>query len=137
MNQAEEKKKYLSRYKKHERRMNRLQAEIEEIRMLKMYPSSGSSGMPRGTDLRDLSDYAADLQDLEEELYQEYVRRIKDYKEINYVIQNLPDQDEKDALFYIYIKGFSVWQTGDKMGYSERQIRRIRDKALEKIMIKE
>lgn len=129
------KKRYLRRYKRHERRMNRIQAEIEEIRMLKMCPASGRSGTIHGTTQRDLSDYAADLESLEEQLYQEYVERIKDYKEISYRISQLKDERERDTLFYIYIKGLNAWQTGQQIGYSESRVYRFLKRGLEKIEI--
>ena len=60
MTEIEEKKEYLMRYRKIKREIRRLTAEIQELRLLKMYPSGGNhDGMPRGSGQRDLSDYMA------------------------------------------------------------------------------
>ena len=49
MTEIEEKKEYLMRYRKIKREIRRLTAEIQELRLLKMYPSGGNrDGMPRG-----------------------------------------------------------------------------------------
>lgn len=127
----EDKKEYLRKYRKHERRINRISAEIEEIRLMKLNAScKGNSGMPRGSRQQDLSDYVLRLEELEESLYTEGVERTKEYKEIMNSVQQLEDESERDILFYRYIKGLSFWEISDKMGYSERQIHRIHGRAL-------
>jgi len=49
---------------------------------------------------------AAALQEREDKLYQEGVKQVQTYKDIEYRINELDDQDERDVMFYRYIKGF-------------------------------
>lgn len=120
----EKKKKYLRGYQRHKRRVERIEAELEEIRTMKMNPSINSDGMPHGHSQSDLSSYAADITELEERLYQEGVQQVKEYKDISYRIDLLKNENERDTLFYRYIKGKEFWEIAQKMNCSERQIHR-------------
>ena len=75
-NENDRKKTYLRAYRKHGKRIKRIESEIEEIRSMKMYPSSNNDGMPHGSNQSDLSSYAAVLQEKEDELYQEGVKQV-------------------------------------------------------------
>ena len=133
----EKKKEYLGGYRRHGRRIKRINSEIEEIRSMKMSASAmKGDGMPHGSGTKsDLSDYVAKLDSLEEELYQEGVKQVESYKEIDYKISEVNNEDERDVLFYRYIKGKNFWEISQIMDYSERQIRRIHRKAIENIKI--
>lgn len=120
----EKKKKYLREYQKHKRRVERINDELEEIRMLKMNPSINSDGMPHSHNQSDLSSYAVEITELEEKLYQEGVQQVEKYKDISYKISLLKDENERDTLFYRYIKGKEFWEIAKKMNCSERQIHR-------------
>lgn len=134
-NENNRKKEYLRGYRKHGKRINRIEAEIEEIRSMKMYPSMNNDGMPHGSAQNDLSSYAAILHDREEELYREGVKQVQIYKDIAYKIGKIDDQDERDVLFYRYIKGFDWWKIAQIMDYSERWIYDLHGRALKKIKI--
>lgn len=134
-NENNRKKEYLRGYRKHGKRINRIEAEIEEIRSMKMYPSMNNDGMPHGFDQNDLSSYAAILHEREEELYQEGVKQVQTYKDIAYKIGEIDDQDERDVLFYRYMKGFDWWKIAQIMDYSESWIYELHGKALKKIKI--
>lgn len=67
-NENDWKKTYLRAYRKHGKRIKRIESEIEEIRNMKMYPSSINNGMPHGSNQSDLSSYAVALQEREIEL---------------------------------------------------------------------
>lgn len=131
----EKKKEYLSGYRKHGRRIKRIEAELEEIRLMKMNPSMNNDGMPHGSSQKDLSDYASRLAELEENLYQEGVDHVKEYKDISYRINALEDENERDVLFYRYIKGKNYWEIAQLMDYSERWIKKLHGRALKKITI--
>lgn len=131
----EEKKKYLRGYRKHGRRIERISAELEEIKNMKVSPSVKTDGMPHGTDQTDLSDYVAKLDDLEQELYEEGVEQVREYRDISWKIKQIEDEDERDVLFYRYIKGLEFWDISQKMGYCERHIHRLHGRALEHIKI--
>lgn len=134
-NENDKKKNFLRGYRKHGKRIKRIESEIEEIRNIKMYPSMNNDGMPHGTQQGDLSGYAAELQDKEDKLYLEGVDQVKTYNEISFRIRELENEDERDALFYRYIKGLEFWEIAKIMGYSERQVHRIHGKALAHIKL--
>lgn len=134
-NENDRKKTYLRAYRKHGKRIKRIESEIEEIRNMKMYPSSNNDGMPHGSNQSDLSSYAAALQEREDDLYQEGVKQVQTYKDIEYRINKLENQDERDVMFYKYIKGFTWWQIAQLMEYSESWIYELHGRALKNIQI--
>lgn len=124
------KKEYLRKYRTHVRRIHRINAEIAELRSMKLSPSLNNDGMPHGSSQSDLSGYAAELDSMVQELIDERYCRIKDYQEIVGRIKKLKSENEKDVLFYRYIRGMDWWEIAEKMKFSERQIFRIHGKAL-------
>lgn len=126
------KKEYLKSYRKHVRRIHRINAEIEELRMMKMCPSmKPDDGMPHGSGGQgDLSGYAGDLDEMIQELIKERYLRIKTYQQIVRQIKRLKSENEKDVLFYRYIKGMEWYEIAEMMGYSERWIHKLHGKAL-------
>ena len=131
----DKKKEYLWKYRRHGRRIKRIESEIEEIRLMMLYPSMNNDGMPHGSNQKDLSDYAAELTEKEERLYREGVDRVKSYKDINSKINQLKDENERDVLYYRYIKDKNWWEIAVLMGYSERQIYRFHGNALKNLRI--
>ncbi len=127
----ERKKEYLWGYRKHGKKISRISSEIEEIRSMLLYPALKNDGIPHGSNQSDLSDYAAKLTEKEEALYLEGVEQVKAHKDIDYRINQLENEDERDVLFYRYIKGKRWWEIAELMGYSERHITRIHGNALE------
>ena len=127
----ERKKEYLRSYRVHVRRIHRINAEIAELRSMKLSPSMGAGdGMPHGTGQSDLSGYAAELDEMVQTLIDERSRRIHSYKQIVRQIKKLRRENEKDVLFYRYITGLDWWEIAEKMRFSERQIFRFHGKAL-------
>ena len=125
------KKEYLRKYRTHVRRIHRINAEIAELRSMKISPSVNNDGMPHGgCGQSDLSGYAAELDSMVQELIDERYYRIKDYQDIVGRIKKLKSENEKDVLFYRYIRGMDWWEIAEKMKFSERQIFRIHGKAL-------
>ena len=132
-NENNQKEEYLWGYRRHGRRIKRIEAEIEEIRNMKMYPSMNNDGMPKGSNQSDLSGFVAELQEKEDMLYQEGVEAVKVYKDIENQIKKLEDQDERDVLFYRYIKGYDFWKVAEMIDKSERTVYRIHRDALRKM----
>lgn len=126
----EKKKEYLKSYLGHVRRIHRINEEIREIRAMKASMSVNNDGMPHGSGQEDLSGYVAELDSLERDLVQERYSRIKTYQDIATRIKKLSSENEKDVLFYRYIKGLDWWEIAEKMLYSERQVHRFHGKAL-------
>lgn len=130
------KKNYLRGYRKHSEKIKRIEAEIEEIRGMKLYPSMKADGMPHGSGgTGDLSGWAARLQEMEEELYGEGVEQVKAYNRISHRIKQLDNEDERDVLFYRYIKGMEWWQIAQTMDFSERWIYELHGSALKKLNV--
>ena len=126
----EKKKEYLKSYLNHVRRIHRINEEVREIRSMKVSMSVNNDGMPHGSGQGDLSGYAANLDSLERDLIQERYDRIKTYQDIADRIKKLSSENEKDVLFYRYIKGICWWEIAEKMRYSESQVHRFHGKAL-------
>ena len=90
-----------------------------------------NDGMPHGSGGQgDLSEYAADLDEMIQELIDERYMRIKTYQQIARQIKKLRSENEKDVLFYKYISGLDFWEIAEKMGFSERWIYKIHGRAL-------
>lgn len=126
------KKEYLWSYRQHVRRIHRINAEIAELREMKLHPSmKQDDGMPHGSGGQgDLSSYAAELDEMINELIEERRQRIRTYKQIVRQIKRMKSRNESDVLFYRYIKAMDWWDIAELMGFSERQIYRIHGKAL-------
>lgn len=131
------KKKYLGEYRGHVRRIKRIEEEIAEIQAMKTSISVNNDGMPHGSGQSDMSEYAAKLDQLERKLCKERDQRFIGYTEISDRIKNLRSENERDVLFYRYIKGLAWWEIAEKMGFSERQIHRYHGKALVHIRLPE
>ncbi len=126
----EQKKRYLSGYRTHVRRINRIETELAELRAMQLSMTMNNDGMPHGSGQSDLSGYAAELDRQERDLKGERYERIQTYKDIAKRIKRLKSENEKDVLFYRYISGLAWWEIAEKMSFSERQIFRIHGKAL-------
>lgn len=124
------KKEYLNRYQECIRRIKRISSELVEIRSMRTGISVNTDGMPHGSGTSDLSDYAAELDELENDLVQERYTRVIIYKDISSRIKKLKSEKERDVLFYRYIKGMDWWRIADQMNYTERWIHKIHGKAL-------
>ncbi len=130
MTENESKKEHLREYRGHVRRIRRIESELAELRAMKTSLSVVNDGMPHGAGQSDLSEYASQLDQLERSLIQERCKRIVAYKELTDRIRSLKSENERDVLFYRYIKGFDWWEIAEKMGYSERWVLKIHGKAL-------
>lgn len=129
-NKNEQKKEYLHAYLKNVRRVRRIESELVEIREMQSSMAVNNDGMPHGSGQSDMSGYAAELDALERELVQERYRRVVSYKDIAGQIKRLRSENEKDVLFYRYIKGMEWWEIAEKMNYSERWVLKLHGKAL-------
>lgn len=126
----EKKKEYLRDYLKHVRRIRRIETELAELRSMRTSISANNDGMPRGHGKSDLSGYAAELDRLETNLCLEMEQRCVAYKDIANQINNVINENEKDVLFYRYIKGYGWLEIAENMNYSERWVLKLHGKAL-------
>lgn len=132
------KKEYLNGYRQHVQRINRVESEIEEIRIMRSNPAAiDNDGMPHGSSQNDLSDYMAALDEMERALHKERIERINAYKDIAHRIKSLQSEKEKDVMFYRYIKGMAWHEIAERMDVSERWVLKLHGKALAHIIIPE
>lgn len=137
MAENEKKKRYLQQYQQAVRELARLEAELEELRIMRVSISVKMDGMPHTRNKSDLSGYAAKLDGLERKIVAERYRRINIYQEIRERIATLQDQNEKEVIFYRYVKGLDWWEIAEKLNYSERWIMKMHGMALSHLEVEE
>lgn len=108
-NENELKKEYLRSYIPAVNAARRIEEEIEQLRADKMAPALVMDDMPHAHDQKDLSDYAAKLDELERKLIKARYKRIDLYAEIFADIERLEDETEKTVLTYRYLRRYS-WE---------------------------
>lgn len=54
-------------------------------------------------------------------------------KKLEFAINAIPDSSQRLAMRYLYINGFTVSGTAARLGYVDRQVRRLRNAGLESI----
>lgn len=126
----EKKKEYLRRYHAAELAEREIREEIDDLRMNKMFPALIQDGMPHGSSCMDLSEYAAQLDELLTELKDKMEQRIRIRREITQRIEAMRDETEKTVLRLRYIRWMKWEQIAERMGYSLRNITKIHGKAL-------
>lgn len=137
MTENERKKDYLKQYIDNVRAAKRIEVQIEEVRRNKMLPSFSIDGMPHGNVKKDLSDYAAAIDELENKLITTRYRKIKIYTDIFYRIERLEKENEKEILTKRYINGYKWERIAYEMGYGYRQILRMHGMALSRFDLKD
>lgn len=78
----------------------------------------------------DLSEYAAQLDELLTELKDQMELRIRIRREITRKIETMQDETEKTVLRLRYIRWMKWERIAERMGYSWKQIHRIHEMAL-------
>lgn len=126
----EEKKQFLWGYRDSLRRIERIKAEMEELRAMKANLSAGGGGAGRKGWKNDLSGRMARLDSLEEDKEKELCHMMQVYERVEKAINSLENEQERDVLFYRYIKGLTWLEIAEQMGYTERQAHRFHGKAL-------
>lgn len=130
-----QKKEYLYLYQKALKKERDILDEIQELRADKMFPSIVNDGMPHGSSQTDLSNYAATLDEMIEELKQERLKRAKLRWKIVRDIRALENEDEQKVLRLRYIKGLKWEEIATEMNYSYKWIHKIHGKALKNFKI--
>lgn len=136
LTENEKKKLFLKSYLRDKQAVRRIEEQLSELRLSKLSPGmSMGDGMPHGSDMRDLSDYAAKVDELERELIQARYDRIQSFRKVQAAIEELEDETEKDLLTYRYLKGMKWEEIAVEMGYSWRAVHKIHSHALEHLKI--
>ena len=131
----ERKKEYLDGYRKCVRQLDRLNEELSEIRINKMFPFLIQDGMPHAHTTTDLSGYAARIDKIERKIVKARYQKINKLKNIRDRIERMSDENEKDVLFYRYIKGMKWEEIAVKMMYTYRNVTKIHGRALKNFQI--
>lgn len=131
----EKKKRYLMSYWWAKKQEERILEEIQALRMDKMFPSTVNDGMPKGSEQRDLSDYAAKLDELIQELKEERLEKIKRLQSIERVIKEIDNEDAQTILRLRYIDGLRWEEVCVAINYEWAQMHRIHARALREIKI--
>lgn len=126
----DKKKGYLWGYRDASRQLKRLEEELMELRLNIRCPSVNQDGMPHGSGGSDLSGYMSKVDELERKILKARYKKIQKFKEIRDRIERLEDENEKDILFYKYIKSMTFEKIAVKMDMSWRNVIRIHGKAL-------
>lgn len=126
----ERKKEYLDGYRKCIRQIDRLNEELAEIRINKMFPSMTQDGMPHVHNNTDLSVYASRIDKTERKIIKARYLKIQKMKEITEKIERMDDENEKDVLFYRYIRLMKWEEIAAKMKYTYRNVTKIHGRAL-------
>lgn len=129
-----EKKKFLWGYRDSLRQVERLKAEIEELHTMRSVSAEGSSTDSKGWK-SDLSGHMVRLERLEKEKEKEIRNMVRSHERIEGAINSLEDAQEKDVLFYRYIKGLDWREVSEKLHYSDRWILKIHGQALSHLEI--
>lgn len=87
------------------------------------------TGMPHGSDISDLSDYIAAVEE-KCRLLMEQMRRTDDVMDVITGALDRLDQDEAEVLFLKHIKRLNVTQIADRTCWSRRSIYRIYERGL-------
>lgn len=100
----EKKKEYLKQYGKALRQEKRIEEELERLKLDRMLPGAlAADGLPKSSNLSDLSDYMAKIDELERKLIRQRRKKVQIRTEIRERIEELDNEKEKDVLTKRYI----------------------------------
>lgn len=117
-----------------------IQAKLEQIAQLRASITRGTamlSDMPRGGPMRDWTDTAARVADMETELREQINLMIDIKGEITEAIMTVPDMELRALLNYRYLTGWSWGRIADAMHYDRATIWRKHKEAMAAVKIPE
>ena len=134
--QNEIKKEYLWGYRRYRRQAERLEGQLEELRLGQMPPCVTLSDMPGARCRKDLSDYVARLEELTERIIKARKNAVEKFSEAQGQIERMEDENEKTVLTLRYLRDYSWEKVYKEMNYRYQHIHRIHAKALKNFKIK-
>lgn len=117
-----------------------IQAKLEQIAQLRASLTRGTailSDMPRGGQMRDWTDTAARVADMETELREQINIMIDVKGAITEAIMTVPDMELRTLLNYRYLTGWSWGRIADAMHYDRATIWRKHKEAMAAVQIPE
>ena len=133
----DEKKAFLNRCYEIKQREHEVKERLEGIRARCTGHAIQYDDMPRGTNTRDLSDYAVAVESVQIELLHVRIKYFDAYLEISNAVEQMDDDREKDLLRLRYLLCLTWEGVADRMEYGVRQVHKIHKKALEHFEIPE
>lgn len=116
---TEQKKKFLMQYRHTAIAVRSIEDEIAELRSHNMGSAISSDGQPRGTNIKDLSDYAARLDQLERNLIKKKKELIRTAARIERAIEKMPNERYQALLRDRYINGKKWEEIAGDYGYDD------------------
>ena len=134
----EKKKEYLKQYGKALHQEKRIEEELERLKLDRMLPGAlAADGLPKSSNLSDLSDYAAKLDELIREMNQERYQLVQAAVLINRAISEVPEGIERYVLTKKYLLCWRWERIADGLGYSVRSVYYIHGRGLHKLQVPE
>lgn len=127
---VEDVKEYLRRYGRVKKIIKVYELEMEEFRTAKMNPSLIYDDMPHAHDPKDLSDYAARLDEMYNKVRCAQEQATDILTETIDTINSLEDANEREVLIERYILSKQWEDVAKEVGYSWKQTHRIHGNAL-------
>ena len=132
----DEKKAWLSQYRRLDARIERLLAEERAWRDKAARVSAPAGGMPRGPGTSDpVGNLAVKLADLQADINRDIDRLVDLRRDIEKAVTALPDAVLADLLRRRYIDGQSLEDIADAMHYAPRHVVRLHAKALGALVV--
>ena len=131
----EAKKQFLRKYQSLLRKEKHLEQEIESIRSRYTGQAITYSDMPHGTDQRDLSDFAAEVDDLLRDLEATRWEAVHQYHLIASSIMDMEDDTEQELMRLKYLHDMTWEEIAVEMHYTVRWIYKLHGDALAHITI--
>lgn len=136
LTENEQKKLFLRSYLRDKQAVIRIEEQLAELRANKISPSVINDGMPHGTELSDLSDYAAQVDELERKLLKKRYKCLQSFRKVQNAIETMEDEAEKGLLTYRYLRGMKWEEIAVKMGYSWQHVHKIHSMALKNLKMR-
>lgn len=133
--ELEEKKAYLRDYRKEKQKQIAIEEELKKIKEDCNVPESLRMDMEgdRGKKKRDLSDYFARIEKLEDELKNQFVKTATRRCKIASMVSELENPKERQVIDRYYVDGLTFAEIAREMNYTTKHITRLHEKALKKI----
>lgn len=132
----EEKVEWLRRYHRSVSRIDGIEKQIEELRMMELPGGLRLSDMPKGTGLSDLSEYGARFDELDRLREEEIRKRDAAFTEIALAVNRIEDADERRVLRLFFLSDDPDPDVGDickQMGYERSKVFELRRAAINSI----
>lgn len=127
----------LSRYSELKKDLGRISNSLLAARDRSTNVSPNMSGMPSSHGAKDNAQNVIEIIDMEREWKKAKETVFSEYQFLLDCINTLEDQTERTFVWDYYVFDMSIVETANEINYSDRSVYRIRDSALDNIIIKD